>query len=117
MHDLIVADRQDKVLAERIEEAEGQLVVVPLAEERIGGHIAEHIVHPAHIPLEVETEPAIVRRLCNHRPSGTLLSDHQSAGHPLKDGGVQLAQKGECLEVLVAAVFVGTPFAAAAVIV
>ena len=54
VHDLIVADGQHKVLAESVEEAEGHLVVVAGAEQRVGLHVAEHIVHPAHVPLEVE---------------------------------------------------------------
>ena len=54
VHYLIVADGQDEVLAEGVEEAESHLVVVAGAEQRVGLHVAEHIVHPAHVPLEVE---------------------------------------------------------------
>ena len=28
----------------------------------------EHIVHPAHVPLEVEAKTVVARRLCYHRP-------------------------------------------------
>ena len=54
VHDFIVADGQDEILAERVEEAERDLVVVARTEERVGLHVAEHVVHPAHVPLEVE---------------------------------------------------------------
>ena len=64
MHDLVVADGQDKILAERVEEAEGDLAVVARTEERVSLHVAEHIVHPAHVPLEVEAKAAIRSRLC-----------------------------------------------------
>ena len=76
MHHFVVADGQHKVLAERIEEAEGNLVVVACAEERIGLHVAEHVVHPAHVPLEVEAQAAVRSGLCDHRPCGGLLRDH-----------------------------------------
>lgn len=56
VHHLIVADGQHKVLAEGVEEAEGDLVVVAGTEERVSLHVAEHIVHPAHVPLEVEAK-------------------------------------------------------------
>ena len=35
---------------------------------RVKSHIFEHIVHPAHVPLEVEAKTAVARRLCYHRP-------------------------------------------------
>mgnify|MGYP007006985303 CR=1 FL=1 len=56
VHHFIVADGQHKVLTESVEEAEGHLVVVAGAEQRVGLHVAEHIVHPAHVPLEIEAQ-------------------------------------------------------------
>ena len=52
--DFVVADGQHKILAESVEEAESDLAMVASTEERVGLHVAEHIVHPAHVPLEVE---------------------------------------------------------------
>ena len=68
VYNLVMAYRQDEILAESIEEAEGDTVVITLAEKRVHGCVTEHIVHPAHIPLEIEAETADVSRHCNHRP-------------------------------------------------
>ena len=59
VHYFVVADGQHEVLAEGIEEAEGDFVVVACAEERVGLHVAEHVVHPAHVPLEVKAQTAV----------------------------------------------------------
>ena len=39
---------------------ERQVVVAALAEQRIERHIVQHVVHPAHVPLEQEAEAAVV---------------------------------------------------------
>ena len=115
--DLVVADGQHKVLAEGIEEAEGDFVVVACAEERVGLHVAEHIVHPAHVPLEVEAEASVRSRLCDHRPCGGLLRDHVFVGVAAQNRVVELLQEGHCLKVLLAAVLVRLPLALLAVVV
>ncbi len=117
VHHLVVADRQHKVLTEGVEEAEGHLLVVAGPEERIGAHVADHVVHPAHVPLEVEAEPAVLRGLGHQRPGGGLLRDHQPLGVAAQHGAVELLQKGDGLEVLLAAVLVGLPLAVLAVVV
>ena len=43
-------------------------VMMKSSVNRVKSHIFEHIVHPAHVPLEVETKTAVARRLCYHRP-------------------------------------------------
>ena len=64
VHNFIVADGQDKIFTERIEEAERNFVMVAGTEQRVSLHVAEHIVHPAHVPLEVEAQAAVRSRLC-----------------------------------------------------
>ena len=39
-------------------QAEGQLVVVVAAVDRVLLEVAERVVHPAHVPLEAEAEAA-----------------------------------------------------------
>jgi hypothetical protein len=58
--DLVVADGQDEVLAEGVDEREGQLVVVEAAVDRVHGDVLQAVVHPAHVPLEPEAEAAQV---------------------------------------------------------
>ena len=70
MHDLIMRQRQYKILGERIHKGEGQLILVPLAIDGIKAHVIEHIVHPAHIPFIIETHTARIHRLGDERPGG-----------------------------------------------
>jgi hypothetical protein len=56
VHDLVVGDREHVVLAEGVEQAEGDAVVVELAVDRVLGEVVEHVVHPAHVPLHGEAE-------------------------------------------------------------
>ena len=115
--DFVVADGQHEVLAEGIEEAEGDFVVVAGAEERVGLHVAEHVVHPAHVPLEVEAQAAVRCRLGDHRPGRGFLRDHVLVGVAAQDGIVQLAQERNGFQILLAAVLVGLPFTLLAVVV
>ena len=87
------------------------------ARERIHGHIAEHIVHPAHVPLEVEAEPAYIRRLCYHRPCGGFLGDHHYVGVFAEERCVELLEERHSLEVLMTSVDVWAPLAVLAVVV
>src|SRR5258707_589781 len=52
--DLVVRERQHEVFGESVEHGEGELVLVVLAMDRVGGEISEGVVHPAHVPLETE---------------------------------------------------------------
>ena len=114
---LVVADGQHEILAEGVEETEGDFVVVVGTVDGVAGHIAEHIVHPAHVPLEVEAQAAVGRRFGDVGPGGGLLGDHILFGVAGQDGGVQLLEEGDGLEVLLAAVDVLLPLAVAAVVV
>ena len=95
VHHLVVAERQDEILAEGVEEAERHLVVVARAEQRVGAHVAEHVVHPAHVPLEVEAQAPVAHRMGDHRPRRALLGDHQRVRMAREHLGVQLLQKGD----------------------
>ena len=117
VHHLIVADGQHKVLAEGVEEAEGDLVVVAGTEERVSLHVAEHIVHPAHVPLEVEAKAAVRSRLCDHGPCSGFFRNHVLVGVTAQHGVVQLAQESNSLQIFLAAVLVRLPLALLAVIV
>ena len=85
--------------------------------ERIHAHIAEHIVHPAHIPLEVESKSADIRRLCYHRPGGALLSNHKYIRVLPEYRRIELLQKRDSFDILLASLLVRTPFALSAVVV
>ena len=91
--------------------AEGELVVVELAEDGVAREVGERVVHPAHVPLEAEPEPAHVGRARDHGPRGRLLGHGLDVGVLAVDVLVEPAQEGDRLEVLPAPVGVRHPLA------
>ncbi len=85
--------------------------MMELAEPRVELQVVAHIVHPAHVPLEVEAEAAILGGPRDERPRGRLLGDHQRVRVDGKRSLVERAQEVDGLQVLVAAVDVWRPTA------
>ena len=83
--------------------------------KRIGLCIGERIVHPAHVPLEVEAETAVRRGLRDHGPRRRFLCDHHRVRESGKDLRVEAAEKRHGVDVLFSAVFVGSPLLSAVV--
>ena len=79
VHHLIVREYQDIVLARKIGETEGHLIVVVAPEVGIQLHVLEEVVHPAHVPLEGEAEPVFLGTVGDQRPSRALLRDDHAA--------------------------------------
>ena len=111
VNNLVMAERQDEVVIEGVHEGKGELVVVILAVDGVLLDIRKHIVHPAHVPLEMEAQAAQVDRLGDHGERVTLLGNHHRAGEIAADGDVQVAQEVDGVQVLMAAVLVGDPLA------
>ena len=111
MHDLVVRERQDEVLVPGVDHRERQLVVVEAAVHGLLREVLERVVHPAHVPLEAEAETAEIGRPRDARPGGRLLRDRHHARLAAVDDLVQLAQEGDGLQVLAAAVDVRHPLA------
>ena len=80
VHDLVMADRQDEVLRVLVHHGEGHLAVVILTMERIELHVAQGVVHPTHVPLEPESQAAVIDRLGDAGEAGRLLGNHEDAG-------------------------------------
>ena len=112
-----MAQRQDEVLREGVEQAEGQVVVVPMPVHWVLGHVAERVVHPPHVPLVAEAEAAGVDRPGYGGPGRGLLGDGHRAGDPAVDLGVHAVQQVDGFQVFVAAVLVGDPLAVLAAVV
>ena len=106
---LVMRQRQHEVLAVGVHHREGHLVVVVLPMDRFALHVAQGVVHPAHVPLQAEPETAEIGRAGHARPRRRLLGHGDDPGSALVDGGVHLLQEGDGVEVLPAAVLVGTP--------
>ena len=117
VHDFVVRQRQYEVLSPRIHLAKGQLVVLKLAVDRLLFDVGQAVVHPAHVPLHRETQPAQFDRARHRRPRGRLFRDGQYAGETTVHFGVHFAQEMNGLDVLAPAVLVRQPFAVLARIV
>ena len=94
----------------------GQHTVLVLAEDGVFLNIAQGVVHPAHVPLVGKAE-TVFREIGDVRPHGGFLCDGQHVGMILPQAPVELAEEGDGLQILVAAVAVGMPLAVAAVVV
>ena len=90
VHHLVVGEHQNKVLAVGVEQGEGQLAVVVLAEQRVAAHIIGEIVHPPHIPLEIKAQSPVSGISRNHGPGGGFLRDQHSAVLAALEHGAQM---------------------------
>ena len=109
VHDLVVRQRQHEVLVERIHEPERHLVVVVLAVNRVLAHVAERVVHPAHVPLECESETARIDGPGDAGPRRRLF--RVGRGAVRVNRRIQALQEFDGLEVLAAAELVRQPLA------
>ena len=117
MHHFIMGKRQHKVFAVVVPHAEGEVVLVKLAEPRIHAEIVEHVVHPAHVPFEVEPEAADVGGPGDHGPRGGFFRDRQHAREIAKQQIVHLTEEVCRFDVFASAILVGDPSAGIAVVV
>ena len=115
VHHLIVGQGEHEVLREGVEEGEGDVLVVVLPEIGIQLDVVEDVVHPPHVPFQVEAQAALQAAL-PHRvghtgPGGGLLGDHHHVGMGVEDVGVQGLEEVHRLQVLVPAEHIGHPLA------
>ena len=96
---------QDVVFREGVHQGEGDVPVVELAEIGIQLDVVADVVHPAHVPLEVEAQPPS-STVGDLGPGGGLLSDHQHVGMAAKMVVFRLLEDS-WLQVLIPAVDVG----------
>ena len=108
--DLIVRQGQDEVFRKGVAQGKGNEIVIVLAEQGIHGHVAQHIVHPAHVPLIIEAQAADVDRFGDKRPSRRFFGDHEGLRKFFKDGRIEMAQKVDGFQIFPAAVLIGLPF-------
>jgi len=56
VHHFIVGEHQDEVFIEGIEEPKRNLILVKEAVDGLVAEVFQHVVHPAHVPLECEAQ-------------------------------------------------------------
>ena len=88
MHDLVMREHQDIILAVGIFHGKCHHVMRVLAEQRIQLHVLRKVVHPAHVPFQGKAQ-AVVLRLARHlRPCRGLLGNHQRTRVPAQQNGI-----------------------------
>ena len=117
VHNLIMADRQHIVFRIGIHHGEGDLVVVPFAVDRLLMQVLQGVVHPAHVPLEAESQAACVGRCGDARVCRGFLGDHHDARIVLVCRGVGFLEEVDGLEILAASVDVRMPLAGLAAVI
>ena len=75
MHHFIMAQCQHKVFSEGIPNRKGDIILMKLPEPGIKFEIIKHVMHPTHVPLQVEAQPTNLGRLGDHRPGGGFFGD------------------------------------------
>ena len=60
VHHFIVRKHQDEVFIEGIEEPKCNLILVKEAVDGLVAEVYQHVVHPAHVPLEREAQSSSV---------------------------------------------------------
>ena len=117
MHHFVVRQRHDEMLAVLVEHGESELVVMVLAVHRILAEVEERVVHPAHVPLEGEPEPAVAHRLGHAGPRGRFFRDGETARRLQPNRLVGLLEKLDRFQVFASAILVAQPLARFAAVV
>ncbi len=110
VHDFVMRKRQYIIFAVCVRQRKRQFVVHSLPEKRIGLDIRQGIVHPTHVPLEIEAQPADVGRHRYHRIRRAFFRNREKSLVRGKQRDVHLLQKLFRFEIVISAEFVRQPF-------
>ena len=111
VHHLVVGERQDEILVMVIEHREREFVLMVLPMNRVVAEITERVVHPAHVPLKREAQPAQIGRPRHLWPGGGLFGDSHHAWKLGVREVVELPDEINGFEILAPAELVGDPLA------
>ena len=78
-----------------------------LSEPGIQLEVIEHVVHPTHVPFQVEAKAPDVGGLGHHRPGGGFLRNRQCSWEMLEEHVIGLLKETHRFSVLTAAVLIG----------
>ena len=81
--------------------------MVPFPCDGIQLHVGEHIVHPAHVPLEVKAQTFGSVLVGNHGESGAFFGNQQFAARQSVHCAGKLFKQGDGSQILPAAVNIG----------
>jgi len=117
VHHFIMRQRQHEIFAESIRKTEGHFRVVPAAMNGVFLHVAQGVVHPAHIPFEVEAQTACVGRRRNAGEGSGFLSYRHRAYALLVEHFVDVFEERNRLIVFTTSVNVRHPLRICATVV
>ena len=81
MHHFIMGKRQHKVFAVLIHHPKGHFIVMILAINWVKLHIGERIVHPAHIPFKIKSQPTVFTQVGHTSKRGRFLRNRNRPRH------------------------------------
>jgi hypothetical protein len=117
MHHFVVRNGQHVIFRPRIHEGKRDEVMVVAAMDGIEFDVTQRVVHPAHVPFQIESQAAELRRPGHAGKRRGLFGNGEHAGKRDMHGVVHLFQKLDGLEILAAAVTIGNPFARLAAVI
>ena len=107
MHDFVVTKGKHEVFGVGVPDRKRDVVLVKLAEPRIQLEVIEHVVHPTHVPFEIEAKSTVLRGLSHHGPGGGFLCDRESTWEMLKQNVIGLLKEANGFGVFSTPLFVG----------
>ena len=81
---LIVRNAQEEVFVEGVQQAERDALLVIRTINGIRFEIAEHVMHPAHVPLEREAQAPDIHGARNTGIGARLFGDGENARHRVR---------------------------------
>ena len=111
MHHFVVRNRQYKIFTEGVGQAKCQFAVMVLSVHRVARHIGQGVVHPAHVPLVMKTQPSCIGRPRNRRERSGFFSQCDRLGPLVCHHFVQTFQECDGFKVFASTIDVGYPLA------
>src|SRR4029078_13259537 len=93
-----------------VQHRESKIVLMVLAVDRVALEVVQCVVHPAHVPLEGETQSGKLMWPCHQWPGGRFLRNGDHSQLLRVNNVVEMPQEIYGLEVFLATVLVGHPF-------
>src|SRR3984957_17546362 len=107
--DLIVRERQNEIFGEGINQAKCNLAMLVTSEHWILRQVVQPVMHPAHIPLEAESQSSNVSGARDLRPGRRFFRHHHDVGKCRINMLIHLSQELNGLYVFFSAVPVWDP--------
>lgn len=106
VYDFVVTEGKHKVFGVRIPDRKRDVVLVKLSEPWVQLKVIEHVVHPTHVPFQVEPKSAVFCGLSHHRPSGGFFCDRESSWKVLEKNVIGLLEKANCFGIFSTAILI-----------